>query len=316
MDRLTERERKRALWAVSVIALLRGKGGYSEQEIAEKADFDSVEHMQQQCKRWGLPDLLSGATADQSGRKPGPGTGQRRELPSAVDAYRLFQERLDALLRDAESLASRVVSYQDRRFPGADVYPGTQSFFRYLTDKDGSRREMYSEEEWQDLCDQYGQPTDVEDFMISDSILQVPTEAAAAPPEPLPTLIGVYALAGGEPEALLEALHPGNPSGDVIEEVRKCVEGKKKIDKKDGLKTLARQLATLVYGGDIQGAPRPALTSVEHDAACHITRLRDEGRSEAEIEQRLSNHTKADGSKLTREDIRRLGLLRLKYPQG
>jgi hypothetical protein len=316
MDRLTERERKRALWAVSVIALLRGKGGYSEQEIAEKADFDSVEHMQQQCKRWGLPDLLSGATADQSGRKPGPGTGQRRELPSAVDASKLFQERLNALLRHAESLASRVVNYQDRRFPGADVYSGTQDFFRYLTDKDGRRREMYSEEEWQELCEQFGQPTDVEDFIIPNSILQVPTEATAAPPEPLPTLIGVYALAGGETEALLEALHPGHPSGDVIEEVRKCVEGKKKVDNKDGLKTLAGQLTTLVYGGDIQGAPRRALTSVEHDAACHITRLREEGRSEAEIEQRLSNHTRADGSMLTKEDIRRLGLLRLKYPQG
>jgi len=228
----------------------------------------------------------------------------------------LFQERLKALLRDAESLASRVVSYQDKRFPGADVYPGVQAFMRYLTDRDDRRREMYSEEEWQELCEHYDQPPDVEDFIIPDSILQVPTEAAATPPEPLPTLIGVYALAGGEIEALLKILYPGEPSKDVLEEVRKCVEGKKKVDKKDGLKTLARQLATLVYGGDIKGAPRPALSSVEHDAACHITRLREEGRSEAEIVQRLSNHTKPDGSKLTQTDIRRLALLRLKYPQG
>jgi hypothetical protein len=152
--------------------------------------------------------------------------------------------------------------------------------------------------------------------MIPDSILQVPTEVAATPPEPLPTLIGVYALAGGDIGPLLKILYPGEPSKDVLEDVRKCVEGKKKIDKKDGLKTLARQLATLVYGGDIQGAPRPALSSVQHDAACHITRLREEVCSEAEIEQRLSNHTNADGSKLTKADIRRLGLLRLKYPQG
>jgi hypothetical protein len=316
MERLTKDERERALWVVPRIAVLRGKGGYSEQEIAEKAGFNSVEHMQQQCKRWGLPAWLSGVTTDQSRRKPGPGTAERRELPPAVGAYKLFQERLEALLRDAESLASRVVSYQDKRFPGADVYPDTQAFFRYLPDRDGRRPEIFSEKEWQELCEQYDQPSDVEHFIIPDCIYQVPTEAAATPPEPLPTLIGVYALAGGEIDALLKILYPGEPSNEVLEEVRKCVEGKKKSDKKDGLKTLARQLATLVYGGDIQGAPRPALSSVEHDAACHITRLREEGRSEVEILQRLSNHTNADGSKLTKADIDRLGLLRLKYPQG
>lgn len=117
-------------------------------------------------------------------------------------------------------------------------------------------------------------------------------------------------------EALLEVLYPGEPSDDVLEEIRKCVEGKKKLDKKDGLKTLARQLAVLVRGGDVKGAPRPALSSVEHDAACRITRLREEGRSEVEIERRLSNHTRADGSKLTKADIHRLGRLRLRYPQG
>jgi hypothetical protein len=43
MERLTKDERERALWVVIDIAVLRGKGGYSEQEIAEKAGFNSVE---------------------------------------------------------------------------------------------------------------------------------------------------------------------------------------------------------------------------------------------------------------------------------
>jgi hypothetical protein len=316
MDRLSEDERQRALWAVSVVGTLRGKGGYSEQEIAEKANFNSVKHMQQQCKSWGLPDWLSGVTTDPPRHKPGRGTGQRRELPPALGAYKLFRERLEALLRDAERLASRRESYQDKRFPGTDVYPDVQAFFRYLPDGKGRRREIYSEEEWQELCEHYGQPPEAEDFMIPDSVFQVPTEAASAPPEPLPTLIGVYALAGGDMETLLDLLYRGKPSNDILEEVRKCVEGKKKPDNKDGLKALARQLAILVRGGNIQGSPPPALSSVEHDAACYITRLREEGHSEVEIAQRLSNHKRADGSKLTKADIRRLGHLYLRYPQG
>jgi hypothetical protein len=230
-----------------------------------------------------------------------------------VRATRLFQERLKALVQDVEGLAARVESYQDKRFPGVDVYPGTTAFFRYLLRRDGRRVEIYSEQEWQKLCKRYNQDPEEEDFMITGSVLQAPTEVAPAPPEPLTTLIGVYALAGGEIEVLLEALYPGEPSREVLEEVRKCVEGKKKSDKKDGLKTLARQLAILVRGGSIEGAPPLALSSAEHDAACYITQLREEGRSEEEIRRRLSNHRKPDGCKLTDEDISQLGNMRLRY---
>ena len=81
----------------------------------------------------------------------------------------------------------------------------------------------------------------------------------------------------------------------------------------DGLKTLAQQLATLVRGQELSGAPPPGLTAVEHDAACYITMLREEKFSEEEIEKKLSNHRMADGSALSRADIQRLGNLRLRY---
>jgi hypothetical protein len=219
------------------------------------------------------------------------------------------------LLRGAENLQHRQEVYQDRRFPAADVYEGTLVFSRYRRDKDGRRLENYSEEEWQKLCKQYDQDPQEEDFWVMDSVLQAPTEAAPVPPEPLTTLIGVYALAGGQIEPLLEALYPGEPSREVLKEVRKCIEGKKRPDKKDGLKTLARQLAILVLvrGGKLEGAPPPALSSVEHDAACYITQLREEGHSDWEIRRRLSNHRKPDGSKRTDEDISRLGNMRLRY---
>lgn len=251
-------------------------------------------------------------------RNPGVGTGQRRELPSAARAAGLFQERLEALqalLHNAENLEHRQEVYQDRRFPGADVYEGTLAFARYRRDKDGRRVENYSEEEWQNLCEQYDHNPHEEVIGVADSPLQVPTEAAPVPPEPLTTLIGVYALAGGPMSPLLDALYPGEPSEEVVEAVRKCVEGKWRPDKTDGLKALAGRLAIWVRGGKPEGAPPPALSAAEYDAACYISQLREEGRSDKEIRRRLSNHRKPNGSNLTDEDISRLGKMYLRYPR-
>lgn len=54
---------------------------------------------------------------------------------------------------------------------------------------------------------------------------------------------------------------------------------------------------------------------MEHDAACYITMLREEKFSEEEIEKKLSNHRMADGSKLSKAHIQRLGKLRLRYDE-
>jgi len=139
--------------------------------------------------------------------------------------------------------------------------------------------------------------------------------AARQPAEPETTLIGVYALAGGDMERLLEILYPGTPTQERREAIRKRVEGKKKLDKIDGLKAIAGQLATLVRGEPLGGAPPPSLTAVEHDAACYITVLRDEEHSDEEILAKLSNHRMAGGSKLSMEDVHRLGSLRLRYTE-
>jgi hypothetical protein len=72
----------------------------------------------------------------------------------------------------------------------------------------------------------------------------------------------------------------------------------------------------LARGGGLKGAPPIALSSEEHDAACYITQLRGEDHSDEEILRSLSNHRKPDGSKLTKEDVDRLGLLRLRYPKA
>ena len=315
MGNLSGPEQQRALETVTWWCLHRFKGLALDDERLSKLGFVSVDAMRTQLKNWELPEWL---VEEYKARNPGAGTGQHRELPPPVRAVGLFQERLEALqvlLRDAEDLEHRQESYQDGRFPGADVYEGTLIFSRYRRDNEGRRLEIYSEQQWRKLCEQYGQDPEEEHFGVMDSVLQAPTEAVPAPPEPLTTLIGIYALAGGQIEPLLEALYPGEPSREVLEEVRKCVEGKKKTDKKDGLKTLARQLAVLARGGGLRGAPPIALSSEEHDAACYITQLRDEDRPEEDILRSLSNHRKPDGSKLTKEDVDRLGLLRLRYPK-
>ncbi len=71
----------------------------------------------------------------------------------------------------------------------------------------------------------------------------------------------------------------------------------------------------MVRGQTLAGKPPPALTAVEHDAACYITKLDEEKCSDEEIKHKLSNHRMADGSKLSDEDIHRLRNLRLRYPE-
>ena len=175
---------------------------------------------------------------------------------------------------------------------------------------------LYSDEEWRKLCEKHEGDPRVDKLLVSDATLITPQGAAPAPPEPLTTLIGVYALAGGDLKRLIEALGLDAPSADTLLELRKHVEGKKKRDKVDGLKTVAQQVARLVCGGQWLGRLRDYLTTVEQDVACYITSLREEGVSTGAIVEKLSNHRCADGSRLTEKDVLELGNLRLRYPQS
>jgi hypothetical protein len=308
-------ERERALYAVAMAATHQGKGGFSEEEIADKAGFESVEHMRQQFAQWDLPSWLSGAQhaqqKHQSKRRPGAGSGRIEELPPAARAASLIRERLQDLMNRLTDLEHRREFYQDKRFVGADVY--TDPVFISRCDPK-TNRDIFSAEEWRELCERHGQSPDLDEIMVTDAVTWIPKGADPSPAEPLTTLIGVYALAGGEMEPLLEALHPGTPSEDALEDIRKRVEGRKKRDGVDGLKTVAQQLAQRVLGRSPMGSPPPSLSPVEHDAACYITHLREEGLADDAILAKLRNHRKPDGSRLTKEDVARLGNLRMRYP--
>lgn len=308
MNSLPRDELEKALWAVSVVGTLRGKGGYSEEELAEKAEFKSVEHMRSQFARWGLPGWLSGEPGRQ-GRSLGPGSGQGSTKPPAQRAVELFRERLQALLVDVDKLEGREDVYQDGRFVAQHSKLGSQLFLRYGLEG----RTLYSEDEWRELCQQYDQDPTEDSFVVMNVHSSFPVGASPQPPEPLTALIGVYALAGGDMETLLEALHPGVATEEVVQRVRKHVEGKKRPDKMDGLKTVAGQLAKLVYGEPARGAPSSPLSAVELDAARYITRLQKEKQSTQAIMAKLRNHKKDDGSSFTEDDVLRLGNLRLPY---
>jgi hypothetical protein len=317
IDSLPEELREKAykqvawLWAARMYEEIT-----SEEELASRAKFPSVEAMRASLQNWGLAGILPQTRGLASKpRQPGPGTGRGTELPAVSQACELFAETLRDLLARVADLEFRHDSSQDGRVVGTDTIAESAYLSRWC-EINGKTIENSSEEQWDDLCSRHGQDPAVEGFWVEDSGLNRAAGAARQPAEPETTLIGVYALAGGDMERLLELLYPGTLTQEAREAVRKHVEGKKNPDKIDGLKTVAGQLAALVRGQSIVGRPPIDLTAVEHDAACYITELRGEEHSDEEILAKLSNHKMADGSKLSMEDVHRLGNLRLRYTEG
>jgi hypothetical protein len=211
---------------------------------------------------------------------------------------------LERLLQEVEELEHQDEVLQDGRVVATGVYSANATWVPRTDDS----------EEWRALCERYGQDPNTDGFWATDLVLKSPAGAARNPSGPVVTLIGVYALSGGDMEPLLNLLYPGKPSEETLKKIRDRVEGEKKQDNLDGLRTVAGQLATLIRGGTIEGAPPVPLTPGEHDAACFITQLREEGHSDDEIVRRLSNHRRRNGKPLTRKDVTVLGNLRLRYP--
>lgn len=248
------------------------------------------------------------------GKKQQPGTERGTDLPAALPASGLFAGTLLGLLASVADLEFRHDRSQDGRIAGTDAISGPVYLSRW-SKVNGRIIEHFSEGQWHNLCAHHEQDPAVEGFWVEGGGIKRAAGAARQPAEPEATLIGVYALAGGDMDRLLEILYPGTPSEETREDIRKQVEGTKKLDGMDGLKAIAGRLATLIRGQSVTGKPPPNLTPVEHDAAYYITMLRDEEHSDEEILAKLSNHRMADGSKLLMEDVRCLGNLQLRYAE-
>ncbi len=115
---------------------------------------------------------------------------------------------------------------------------------------------------------------------------------------------------------LLEALHPdsSNAGSKTWEEIRQYVEGSRAGgDKRDGLKVLARQLATWVRGSEVRPGRPPGLSAADHGVACFITHHRKHGLTDEEITRKLSHRKKEDGTNYSVKDITELGELGLSW---
>src|SRR5919112_4514365 len=91
-------ERHRALWAFGTLAVLRMDGNHSEDEIAQKLGFGSVEAMRIQLEGWGVPTWMldeaptkahSAVERGRKARRLRRGDAAVAELPAAGDAAEL-----------------------------------------------------------------------------------------------------------------------------------------------------------------------------------------------------------------------------------
>jgi hypothetical protein len=110
IDSLPKDAREDAYWKISVIGLLRGKR-FPEDEVAKKAQFDSVEDMHFQLKRWRLPGLVPSPQAKR--RKIKGGGGNKSELPSLTAAHHLFVAAIKSFQRAIKQLPLRRDCRQD-----------------------------------------------------------------------------------------------------------------------------------------------------------------------------------------------------------
>ena len=308
IDSLPKHNREDAYWQISTVCYLRGQG-WGDEEIVNKARFDSVEDMYFRLKRWGLTGLLPperqeelpkptafGAEPKQRPR----GSGPSEEVPDASGAVDLFDEMLDELRGTVRLVEDLSLGYQGKRFAGMYTFEGDWTF----------PRSSYSVQRWQELCRQHGQDPGVESFSISGVTSNHPTEAGPYPPRELVMLIAAYALTGRPIEPLLKVLYPEHSEAD-IEEINKLLyETKFAGGSQNGLLRTAQQFAAAVYGRKVgKGAP-PEQPAHEHLLACHITRRREAGLTDEEIRQEILD----SGRELSNEDFARLAKLERRFP--
>jgi len=296
MSNLSAAEEERAVRELTLTYHQRVYKNQSDDQIAEKLGYGSAEAMIHQFKRWGFPDwLVSSAPPkpDRPKRQPRK-SGTPQELPPARAAMALFQERIEVLGRAVEALPKLVEGFQSGRFVGTFVERIPM----------GPSRDEVSEEEWEWLCEVLGpDPTSNPDLATP---IDYPIDSSHVPPRQLVILIGAYALAGGNMEALLKALHPNPPEVDAAK-LSSLLHAKKSEHGEDGLFRKAQQLATFVRGGHAgRGAPPPGLSADDYVVACAISEYRERGWSEDRIYQTLADLP------CTREKISDLGSLRLR----
>jgi hypothetical protein len=271
--------------------------------------------MHRQLRDWDLPDWIVGQVSAASSVEKKNRTkshsrartlGPSGELPPPSNAAPLFRERLEALLESVALLEHMDEDLRGKYFVRTDVDTNHVYF----------SREDVPEETWETISEQYDLDPDETRFLVTDARNRMPGGVAKSPSEALAILIGVYALADGRMDLLVDELQrdPPPPESEVWDEIRLCVEGSKADNnKRDGLKVLAQHLATWVRGSEVRPGKPSGLSKAEHEFACTITQYRKEGLTDVEIARRESHRKKEDGTTYSVKDIAKLGDLGLSW---
>lgn len=292
----------------------------SDEEIAVQLDLGSPEALYRRLSYYGYPVCPAcGAThvgADHCEETPGEEkpkernaragnkNSQARPLPPASSAAVLFREALEKLARELDELEHRRETHAGGRFVETDVYQAAGLMIH---------RESVTSEYWEELHERYGEEAfnEAGDRFWQPSVQATePRGGDVSPTWPLPALIATYLLSGEPLEPLLRSLHP-DPRDIDPKKMYTYIEGRKKLDGRDGLKVLAQQVAALVRGDSPKrGTPPKALSPAAHNVACSTTDYRKKGLSDAEIAAKFAHRD------FTEHDIRRLGDLGLSWPQS
>jgi hypothetical protein len=290
MESLSGTDRDYALRRVGLISVSR-VNGLGEDDVAERAGYRGAGHMRQELEEWDFPSWFIEGDAPRKPNKPleaskpakskrrARGTGPVIELPPASNAMPLFREKLDALAQDNEDLRHRNEKLQGGLFHHFDVW----------TDSSYFRREELPEEQSEFLAETHNLDPNAEGFLDTKRSWGL-GDGTPVPQAPLPALIAAYVLTGGDPEPLLRALHPGEPSAKELEQIRMCIEGKKNQNgaPRDGLKAVAQQLARMVRGGPVrQGRYSEDLSHLDIVVAYRISDDRKAGMSDTEVFEKL-----------------------------
>ena len=291
IDSLPKYKQEETYRQIGMVCAYRAKG-LSEDEVAEKAQFNTVEDMYFRLKRWGLPGLVpreedvdkterrarttsEPVEADKTERRGMTATEEPIELPPAYDALPLFHRALQKLDWEIGDLENRKEYLQNGRFVAHE-----------------STGPAYSPETG-----------------IEEGTLTIPMGGQQTPLEPLPALIGAYVLADEPLEPLLEKLNLWPQSVDK-EQIQKLIEGGRTTKGHiRGLKSVAGMIARGIRGGAIRSGPTTGEVSERiQNGVWYSRQLTQRGLVPATISGRLRE------AGFTREEISQIRKLK-KLPQ-
>ena len=140
IDSLAPAARKEAYEQLARLCVARRDGIDSEEELAKRAPFASVEVMRISLENWGLSALLPLEEEPRKAaqetpktlreRKARQGGGEAKELPAVKDAANLLRVPINNLVSDLEHVTDLKEAYKDGRFyaTGADTARGASPY--------------------------------------------------------------------------------------------------------------------------------------------------------------------------------------------